>query len=275
MNHYEKLILPAIEDAYEKLTNVEKNIAEFFLNNTEQIEMSSKSIAKRLFVSEASLSRFAKKCGFKGFREFLFYYENAFHNKSKDVNELMQMVFNMYQELLDKTLELSEEMKIRKIAGILGKSKKVYVYGIGSSGIAAKEFKLRFMRVGLFVEAVTDAHMMRMNSVLVDKDTLVLGITLSGKTEEILEALKISKKRGGTTVMLTAYPQESFFDYCDEVLQIAAFRNLEFGTLISPQFPVLIMIDIVYAYFMNLDLNQKSAFHSDTLEALYGKTTEK
>jgi DNA-binding MurR/RpiR family transcriptional regulator len=53
---------------------------------------------------------------------------------------------------------------------MLLKYKKVYVYGIGSSGIVAMEFKIRFMRLGLNVESVVDAHYnAKMNSVLIDE----------------------------------------------------------------------------------------------------------
>ena len=64
-----------IRNCYDEMTAVEKNIAEFFLNNTEKCDLSSKNIAKQLYVSEASLSRFAKKCGYKGYRELIFLYE--------------------------------------------------------------------------------------------------------------------------------------------------------------------------------------------------------
>ena len=43
------------------------------------IELSSKDVSKKLFVSEASLSRFAKKLGFSGYREFQFAYKQNFH----------------------------------------------------------------------------------------------------------------------------------------------------------------------------------------------------
>lgn len=60
MEPYEKNIIPQIEAIYGNFTPLEKNIADFFIHNEEKMDLSSKSVSKRLYVSEASLSRFAK-----------------------------------------------------------------------------------------------------------------------------------------------------------------------------------------------------------------------
>ena len=51
-----------------------------------KMDFSAKEIAKHLFVSEASLSRFAKKCGFRGYREFIYQYEESFEEKNKETH---------------------------------------------------------------------------------------------------------------------------------------------------------------------------------------------
>ena len=73
-----KTVVPSIESAYHTFTPMEKVIGDFFIHNTERENLAAKAVAERLFVSEASLSRFAKKCGYKGYREFLFYYLDSF-----------------------------------------------------------------------------------------------------------------------------------------------------------------------------------------------------
>ena len=64
MEHYEKSIIPLIESVYANLTPLEKTIADFFIHNREEMDFSSRNISQLLYVSEASLSRFSKKCGF-------------------------------------------------------------------------------------------------------------------------------------------------------------------------------------------------------------------
>jgi DNA-binding MurR/RpiR family transcriptional regulator len=65
---------------------VEKTIADFFINNQKKINFSAKSVAAKLFVSEASLSRFAQKCGYRGYREFIYQYEESFVEKKEAIH---------------------------------------------------------------------------------------------------------------------------------------------------------------------------------------------
>lgn len=275
MNHYNNsMLLNNLADMYEEFTNVEKSIADFFMNNKESLDFSSKNISSLLYVSEASLSRFVKKCGFKGYREFVYEYECTLESKDKNINELTQKVLTTYQRLLDQNASLINEEQMYNIAKLLTECKKVYVYGMGSSGITAQEFKLRFMRLGLQIDAISDAHMMKMNSALVDEDTLVIGISISGETKEILAAMNIAKEHKAHTLMITANRCEKLRHLYKDVLYIAVTKGLDNGTCISPQFPVLLVVDLFYTYFLNTDLFHRSEVHTKTLSALYRRAEQ-
>lgn len=75
MIYYQNETKQNMFNSYNNMTPVERSIADFFLSNTEKMDFSSKNISKRLYVSEAALSRFSKKCGYKGYRELIFSYE--------------------------------------------------------------------------------------------------------------------------------------------------------------------------------------------------------
>ena len=266
-----------IRNCYDEMTPVEKNIAEFFLNNTEKCDLSSKNIAKILYVSEASLSRFAKKCGYKGYRELTFSYEKdlEFEKRgipaNKDITYFTKKVYGYYNNILRDTYELMDENQIRRIADSLDTCRRVYIYGVGSSGLAARELQFRLMRVGLDVDVVTDSHMMKMSSVLVDKDCLVIGISLSGKTQEVLDSLYAAKRNRARVVFVTSSVDPQFAECCDEVLRVAYVKNLDFGTKVSPQVAILVIFDIIYMYYMDNDSYTKVQKYKDTLSALRGK----
>ena len=103
MEYYVKSVVPIIESNYNNFTMVEKNIADFFIHNHEKTDFSAKAVAAKLFVSEASLSRFAKKCGYRGYREFVYQYEETLVEKKESMTGNTRMVLNAYQELLNKT----------------------------------------------------------------------------------------------------------------------------------------------------------------------------
>lgn len=270
MSYLNDDILGAIRENYDELTVVEKNVADFFLLNKEESDFSSKNIASCLYVSEASLSRFAKKCGFKGYREFVYSYERYLEeaNKYCDINVLTQKVLGTYQKLLDLSVHLVNEEQMNRIAALLSQAKRVYVYGMGSSGVAARELQWRFMRTGLYVEAITDSHMIKMNSAIVDKDAMVIAISLSGKTREILAGTQLAKQQGAKTIMITGNRDTALKDICDEVLLVAVLKDLDKGTDVSPQFPILVMVDIFYGYYFNNDRSFIWKKHTQTISAL-------
>ncbi len=270
MEYYVKSVVPMIESNYDNLTMVEKTIAEFFIRNRKKMDFSAKCISELLYVSEASLSRFAKKCGYRGYREFVYQYEETFVEKKESMTGNTRMVLNAYQELLNKTYNLVDEAQVARIGRYLNQSKRVFVCGRGSSGLTAEEMEFRFMRIGVDIDSIKDADLMRMQAVFQDKGSLVFGISISGEKEEVLYLLRKAHRRGAKTVLLTAKNKGIFEEFCDEIVLLPSLRHLNHGNVISPQFPVLVMIDIIYSYFVEQDKFAREILHDNTLRALEG-----
>lgn len=268
MEYYVKSVVPIIESNYNNFTMVEKNIADFFIHNHEKMDFSAKTVAAKLFVSEASLSRFAKKCGYRGYREFVYQYEETLVEKKESMTGNTRMVLNAYQELLNKTYSLVDEGQIARIGKYLNQAERVFVCGKGSSGLAASEMELRFMRIGVDIDSLQDSDRMRMQAVFQDKRCLVFGISISGETEGVRYLLREAHKRGAKTVMITAQNKDSYAEYCSEVLLLPSLRHLNHGNVISPQFPILVMLDFIYSYYVEQDKPKKESFHDNTLRAL-------
>ena len=263
MEYYVKSVVPMIESNYDNLTMVEKTIAEFFIRNRKKMDFSAKCISELLYVSEASLSRFAKKCGYRGYREFVYQYEETFVEKKESMTGNTRMVLNAYQELLNKTYNLVDESQVARIGRYLNQSKRVFVCGRGSSGLTAEEMEFRFMRIGVDIDSIKDADLMRMQAVFQDKESLVFGISISGEKEDVLYLLREAHRRGAKTKGI-------FEGFCDEIVLLPSLRHLNHGNVISPQFPVLVMIDIIYSYYVEQDKFAREILHDNTLRALEG-----
>ena len=234
MEHYEKSIIPLIESVYANLTPLEKTIADFFIHNREEMDFSSRNISQLLYVSEASLSRFSKKCGFKGYREFLFHYRQTFSSSDEPAaDDQTKLVLNTYQELLNKTYSLVDIPQMERILKILTTKKRIYVYGRGSSGLAADEMRFRFMRIGLNIVSITDHEMMRMNTVVISNDCAVIGGVQCQRADRSRHQLlkEKSRKQGSSyLILMTSWKEREFQKFCDEVLLFAvkvAFKKTE------------------------------------------------
>lgn len=260
---YKTSIIPTIIENYDHLTNVEKRIADYFIKNRHKEDFSSHAMKKKLFVSEASLSRFAKKCGFHGYREFIYRYEESFIDEQKDISFGFQEVLNTYHELLNQSVHYVDESQIERLCVMIQEARHILVLGIGSSGLVAKEMKNRFMRLGISMEAVDQGDEMRMQSVLQKENYLVIGMSLSGQKEDICFALKHAKDNGAKTVIMTANTT-NVYHYCDEKITVPSFQNLDSGHMISPQFPLLVIVDVCYNYFFHHKGYQES--HQKTVD---------
>ena len=180
MGKFYKSVIPVIESVYDSLTNAEKIVADFFIKNTDvDIDFSAQNIAQMMHVSEASITRFSKKCGYAGYREFIYVYNVQIAEPIDSHTLLTKNVLSDYEEILNKTYSLIDENQIQRIIEHILKAKRVYFYGIGSSGLVAQEMKSRFMRLGLYCDAFTDADLMRINSSLLTEEALVIALTIS------------------------------------------------------------------------------------------------
>lgn len=253
MDEYAKSIIPIIEANYEKYTETERYIADYFLKQARPERLSAEIVSKELSVSVASLSRFAKKCGFAGYREFTYEFRNSYVEKSAVEQQQSRLVLDTYQNLLNKIYSLLDEGQIHRIVTELKWARRVFVCGRGSSGLAAEEMATRFRWIGIDMTALRDNEDMRMQSVFLNRHDLMIGLSLSGTKSEILYMLDRGFQQGARTMLITGKNRQTYEDFCNEVLLVPSLQHLNHGNLISPQFPLLLMIDILYAAYVNDD----------------------
>ncbi|UXS36156.1 MurR/RpiR family transcriptional regulator [Staphylococcus delphini] len=260
-----KVLVPMIESNLENMTTTEKEVAQFFLKQVAVEDLSSEMFSHQLHVSKATLTRFAKKCGFTGFREFLFHYREMMREKEDILayKDLTQKVLFDYEEMLRKNYSIINENQLEHIKEMIDRAERVYLYGKGSSALALKEMKMRFMRLGIICEVIEDNDMFVWNNLLVDASCLVIGASISGKTGAVLTALTSAHKRGASTVLMTTKNLTEHELMCDEILLLAANKNLAYGNIISPQFPILLMTDCLFSYY--LEDPQRRKYYDQTI----------
>lgn len=263
-------LIAQIEESVHDMTNLEKEIANFFINTElTDTDLTAAKVIEKLHISQAALTRFAKKCGFSGYRAFSFEYIKGLQESEENFQtfnlELTKRVLIDYDSLINKTYDLVNEEKLQELATLIDKSERIYFYGKGSSGLVAQEMKLRFMRLGLICDAYTDTDGFTWANSLVNQNCLVFGFSLSGKTKSVINALETAKSRGANTVLITTDKKEHFTDKIDHIINVASTRQLNYGNRVSPQFPLLIMMDIIYAYVLAIDKKHKEMIFKNTI----------
>ena len=253
-------IATIIDLHFEELTELEQEIARYFLQTeTIQDDLSSQQVTQKLHISQAALTRFAKKCGFTGYREFVFQYQ---HQSSKaDTHShkhspLTKRVLRSYSIMREQTQDLIDEEQLERVAQLIDDAERVYFFGTGSSGLIAREMKLRFMRLGVVCEALTDQDGFAWTTSIMDENCLVLGFSLSGTTQSVLDSLLDAKEMGAKTILFTSAPNNNSPAYTETVL-VASHSQSSYIQRISAQLPMLMLIDLIYAYFLEINRESK------------------
>lgn len=253
-------IATIIDLHFEELTELEQEIARYFLQTeTIQDDLSSQQVTQKLHISQAALTRFAKKCGFTGYREFVFQYQ---HQASKpDTHShkhspLTKRVLRSYSIMREQTQDLIDEEQLERVAQLIDDAERVYFFGTGSSGLIAREMKLRFMRLGVVCEALTDQDGFAWTTSIMDENCLVLGFSLSGTTQSVLDSLLDAKEMGAKTILFTSAPNKNSQAYTETVL-VTSHSQSSYIQRISAQLPMLILIDLIYAYFLEINRESK------------------
>jgi len=277
-------ILAIIESHLDKMTDLEQRIGHYFLDpNSIQEDLSSLQVAQTLHISQAALTRFAKKCGFKGYREFSFQYLQDLQKSQIEADNmqssLSRHVLYNYNQIHQQTKELIDEEKLKRVAQIIEEADRVYFFGTGSSGLVARDMKLRFMRLGVVCEALTDQDGFAWTTSILDKNCLVIGFSLSGQTQSIIDSLIDAKNMGAKTILVTGQPEKIQEDFT-EIVPVALQSKPEFILRISAQFPMLLMIDLIYAFFLEINREKKerifnSFWENQKLNGYYRRNTHK
>ena len=253
-------IATIIDLHFEELTELEQEIARYFLQvDTIVDDLSSQQVTQKPHVSQAALTRFAKKCGFTGYREFVFQYQHQASKQdthSHKHSPLTKRVLRSYSNLREQTQDLIDEAQLERVAQLIENAERVYFFGTGSSGLIAREMKLRFMRLGVVCEALTDQDGFAWTTSIMDENCLVLGFSLSGTTQSVLDSLLDAKEMGAKTILFTSAPNKNSQAYTETVL-VASHSQSSYIQRISAQLPMLILIDLIYAYFLEINRDSK------------------
>lgn len=242
-------ILREIQKLYSTFSLKEKNMADYIMNKSEEIKnINIVDFAKLVDASSATITRFSKKIGCESFVDMKMKLNSVKHiEKISDEEDegIFSYVYNYYNEVIERTKYLIDKESILKLVNDIKKAKKIYIYGVGSSGFTANEMMQRLLRMGFNVQGITDSHMMIINSSIVSADDLVIGISISGETIEVIKALSICNKNNAKIYSITSIENSSITKYSDKNLLVYNSSFVDKGSFINTQFSVMYLVDLI------------------------------
>ncbi len=279
-------ILNTIDSLYSSLTKTEKHIAdEIFSNPTLLNQGSLSDIATKLNVGDATLIRFARTLGFKGFSDFRLELsvELATQNMQDNIltdseilptddakNIALKLQANI-QKVLTKTISLLSLDELTKAVKAFQSAKRIFLFGMGSSGVAAEYAKNKFMRIGLNIDASSNNHIIYMQASLLSKDDVALALSHSGTSIEAVHGLNIARQVGATTIALTHNDRSPLTKEADIILINGSKQGRLQGDSIGTQIAQLFVLDLIYTLLVQQQEEQAITNKQKTINVLFSQ----
>lgn len=252
-------ILKQLEEPNFKATKSDRVLIEYIKENIEDVVYKPISqISKESGIGEATITRFSKKMGYSGLHDFKVTLSREISglknrniiNKSiendEGVMESARKLFDSNIRILENTFNIIDGNDIEKATDMIINAKKVFFIGIGYSGMTADDSNYKFSRIGFNCMAIGSSHDMIMMAALMDEDDVVVAISHSGETDEIIKAVSIAKENGARVISVTEDKSSRLRDVSDVSLRYFSGESiLETGS-ISSKLAQFFVIDLVY-----------------------------
>lgn len=244
---------------YDKMGKAEKRIADWIFENPKKIvSLSIIELAELCGCGEATIVRFAKRLGLNGYQELKFSLAAedggspvSTHITADDsAYEIYQKVCNDIYLSLEKTKESLNEDVLADAAEKICSAGKIVTFGLGNSSSIAIDASHKFMRAGLNVNAYTDNHMQVIAASHLTKGDVAIGISHSGSSKDIVEALKIAREHGATTIAITNSGKSPILKQSDIVLATTSEETKYNILALNSRIAQLAIIDTLYFYIV-------------------------
>jgi RpiR family carbohydrate utilization transcriptional regulator len=212
-------LLDRIRMELDKFSGAEQAVAQLVLKDpTGFKKMPVTELAKRAGVSSPSVVRFCRSLGYEGLSDFKLKLAASLNQgvpfvhqsvQASDTGEtLIQKVFDNAIHTLTTFRNTAPAKPLDKAAQLMAKTiakgGQLAFYGVGNSGFVALDAEHKFFRMGCSAHSYSDGHLQIMAASMLKKTDCLLIVSNSGRSQDLLDATRIAKQAGASTIAITA-----------------------------------------------------------------------
>ncbi|CBV41402.1 MurR/RpiR family transcriptional regulator [Halomonas elongata] len=244
-------ILSRITSDFAGLRDAEKKVAELIFADIDFVsEASIGDIAARADVSDASVTRFARAVGCQNVRDLKLRLARALAAGRRFIQDAgdtdgLGAVYDIATQTLEVNRELMEQADVAGAIELLDGARQILVFGAGGgSTMLAQELQFRLVRLGYAISAYPQSLLPRMVASTLEPDDVVVTLSVSGYTPEIVESAQIARQYGARVVAITANGSP-LAETADVVLPVAARETDFIYHPSASRYAVLAAIDVL------------------------------
>ncbi|WP_343207862.1 MurR/RpiR family transcriptional regulator [Anaerolentibacter hominis] len=256
-----------IRNKYNTLSRKQKELADYILHNMEQVTlMTMKELADSCETSEATVVRFLHKLGYDSYQlfrmdmvkeyselmgapaQYRIQIEDGYQNVSPtdSAGEIKCKVMHAASAAILGIESLVDSEQIQKAADWILHAGQIQFFGSGGSYIIALDAFHKFFRLDLPVFCDSNSHFSLVKAGMLTERDVVLLISHTGESLEILACARNARKCGAKVIALTSYMNSSLAKMADLTL-FSSHNELEYYTdAMVSRLIQLAVLDMIY-----------------------------
>lgn len=200
------------------LSDKEQSVAAFLLSEPKEfVSLSISALAARCGVSETVIIRLYRKLGYDGFHQFKIDIAQSLTETSTeslgdlksgdDMEIIKRKVFAITRQALEDSISMVDSDQLSAARDALLQARRVVVIAFGGSASVGLDLLHKLLKLGIIATLQQDAHMQTMSAAVMGPGDVLVGISHSGNSRDIIEALEIAREQGATTILVTGFPR--------------------------------------------------------------------
>ncbi|RLM09392.1 MurR/RpiR family transcriptional regulator [Gibbsiella quercinecans] len=207
--------LEKIQSHLELLSKSERKVAEVILASPQTaIHSSIATLARMADVSEPTVNRFCRRLDTKGFPDFKLHLAQSLANGTPYVNRNVEendsvdaytsKIFESVMACLDAVKTNLDIAAINRAVDLLSQAKKISFFGLGASAAVAHDAMNKFFRFNIPVVYLDDIVMQRMGCMNSGEGDVVVLISHTGRTKNLVELAHLARENDATVIAITS-----------------------------------------------------------------------
>lgn len=253
-------IMHKIRFSIDDMGPAERRIANFLLSHTGEFPaMSISEFARACGCGDATVVRFSRRLGVSGYQELKLRIAAELNSSSTISREIesTDSCFAIFQKriadisnALRNTETVLDEDHLNQAAQTIMSAERIVIFGLGNSAAIAHDAAHKFLRLGLSAQSCSDNHMQAIIASHLGRGSVAIGISHSGSSRDIVEALRLCKICGATTIGITSCSDAPITEASDICL-FTKSDETEYSILaMSSRIAQLAILDSIYTYIV-------------------------
>lgn len=272
-----------------ELGKKERSIARFIDDNPQTLsKMCITDIAKYLNVSVSSITKVSKKLGFTGFHDLKTSIATQI-NSPEDVldipvipetesyvEKVIESTFLNSILALQDSLNVINSDVIKTVAYLLANKSedtRIFIAGCGGSESICNDFNHKLLKIGIFSMVFSDSHKLLMTASLMRPGDILLSVSHSGQTTDIIQMLKFANENGAETICLTNYPNSPLSLIAKHSIISSVKNNPITGENATTRIVHLNILDAIFTIVASKTSERSHASLINTRNAVVSKRT--